>query len=96
MDRQVRHALAIATTAVTLTLRTADGCELDSAVVTAIPPATLHVVMATTCGALRCWSRWIVHEDRRLAEARACSSEGPRDQDRFEMAPSTPGPPALP
>lgn len=71
----------------TVTLATGE-CELDSAVITAVPPSTLHVVTLSNCGALRCWERWIETNGKRLGATRACSGEAPTGGgDRFEVYP---------
>lgn len=51
-------------------------CRLDAAVVTAIPPNTVHVVAISDCGGLRCWERWIETDGKRIGAARACSESG--------------------
>lgn len=63
------------------------SCQLDSAIVTAIPPNTVHVIAISDCGALRCWTRWIETNGVRLGEVRACSGEGGNTGDRFEAVP---------
>lgn len=65
-----------------LSLATAN-CRLDSAVVTAVPPDTLHVITISECGALKCWARWIETNGQRIGEARVCSGEGNNSGDKF-------------
>ena len=74
---------------------TVGECRPDTAVVTAIPPSTVHVVALSECGALRCWSRWIEYEGRRIGESRACAeSDGmSRSGDVSKVVPPS-GPPA--
>ena len=61
--------------AVTLPLVVGD-CTLDVAVLTVIPPATVHVVTVSECqGRLRCWERWVESDGKRLAVTRVCTGE---------------------
>ena len=42
-----------------------DGCDLESAFVTAVPPTSTRIVAFWQCGALMCWSRSLQLQDGR-------------------------------
>lgn len=60
--------------ALLLTFAATSGCELDSAVVTFVPPATARVLLTEICGPATCWTRFLVldADGRRRAESRVC------------------------
>ena len=60
--------------AMTITLPIGD-CVLDSAIITNVPPNTLHVVAYSECGAIKCWDRWIETDGKRIGKARACTND---------------------
>lgn len=60
--------------AATLTLPLlAEQCELEQAVVAAVPPATFQVLVTRRCGGITCWERWIEVEGKRLGYSRVCA-----------------------
>jgi hypothetical protein len=74
--------LALLGVTVTLSLAAAD-CRLDQALVTHVPPATIHVVTVSECGGITCWERWVETDGKRLGVARVCTGEN----GKFEAAP---------
>ena len=59
-----------------------DGCDLESAFVTAVPPTSTRIVAFWQCGALMCWSRSLQLQDgREVGVSVACeSSQGDKLQ----------------
>lgn len=66
-----------------LSLPLVAGCVLDSAVVTHVPPATIHVIAVSECGAEKCWERWLVTDGKRLGYTRVCAGY----DSKFQTAP---------
>ena len=60
--------------AITVTLPIGD-CVLDSAIITNVPPNTMHVVAYSECGAIKCWDRWVETDGKRVGKARACTND---------------------
>jgi len=71
---QVPRWALLALFALTLSLGS-EGCEVEQAIVTPIPPSTVLVVQALTCGGVRCWERWVESDGKRIRSMRACTTE---------------------
>jgi hypothetical protein len=49
-------------------------CRLDNAVITFVPPNTMHVISVSDCGEIKCWDRWVDVGGKRIGISRACSA----------------------
>jgi len=70
-----------------------DGCDLDSAFVTAVPPSSTRIVALWQCGALVCWSRSLRLQDgREVGVSATCEAA---QGDKLQVPPPAPaGPPS--
>lgn len=60
------------------------NCKVDQALITVLPPNTVHVITVSECGdEQKCWERWIETDGKRIGVARVCAG---RDS-KFETAP---------
>lgn len=79
----------------TVTLPLGD-CQLDSAVITFVPPHTLHVVAVSDCGTIKCWDKWIEVDGKRVGMTRACSTSGSGETFTEVPSPAAPAPTPAP
>ena len=52
-----------------------EPCDFDSAVLTAIPPGTTHVVAHWRCGGIGCFERYVFVNGKRVGFSSACEVE---------------------
>ena len=81
----------VAVTAVMVPLTSGQGCVLDQAQVTFVPPASARILATYACGALTCWERWVDTGGRRLGHGRACEAAAGDSLTAPPRAPVDPG-----